>query len=931
MSLWRTVRSGLRSLLRKDVVEQELDDELRHYLAMATQENMRAGMAHEAAERAARVTMGGLEATKVEVRSGGWEAKVDSLRQDVRVAVRGLRRSPGFTAIAVASLVLGIGATTTMFSVVNAVMFRPLPYRDAGRLVLIWTDDTRRGLHREMTTYSTITDWQARNRTLQGVSFFSTQRIAPMANDPARGRGRTRSALVSANLFTVLGVAPVKGRLISGDDERDRAHVAVISYAFWQRWFGGAPDIIGKTLSVDDASKGGIGALTVIGVLPARFYFPDRQTEIWTPATTYWRFNRESTERFQPSARRWTVVGRLAPRASVEDVRKDLDGIGRQLAHDYATGVPDFPGFATNVLPVLDSIAGTSLQSALWVLLGAVALVLLVVCANVANLQLARGATRQREFAVRRALGAGRARLVRQLLCEGMVLVLAGGAAGTAIAAWGTPLLAAAASAYVPRMDEVTLDARVLLFAAAASIASGLVFGLVPALRLSATDANEALREAGHGTGSMRLRRSQGLLVLAECAMALMLLTGAGLLLKSLNRIQSVDPGFDPKGVLVLRLEFPSEASPTAEGRTQTSVSEPARARVREQSAHELTERVAAIPGVTSVGFSDDLFIGGQGNESITIPGRSAAELGAGELNEGSVTPGFFATMRLPLRRGRYLTRDDAAEKIHALWSLVKTDLSLADKERLATPEPVVVNEAFVRRFFPSEDPIGKRFCIDPTNKTYWYTIVGVVGDMHRQGLERTAIPEYFGSYFPSPNGRADLLVRTNGDPLALAATIRNEVARVRPSVVIASVSTAEAQLGGFSAQRRLQTWLLALFALLALTLAAVGIFGLAHYAVVERTREIGVRVALGATPGDVMRLVIVQGMRMPAIGIAIGLVASAGLTRVISHQLYDVEATDPATFALVASVLAVVAAAACYSAARRAARADPVDALRRA
>jgi len=930
MSLWRTVRSGMRSLLRRDVVEQELDDELRHYLAMATRENIRRGMTPEAAERAARIQMGGVEATKTQVRTGGWEAQVDTARQDVRVALRGLRRSPAFAAVAVASLALGVGAITTMFSVVNAVMFRPLPYRDADRLALVWTDDARRALHREPTAYLTITDWQKRSRAFQNLAYFSTQRVAPMSNDPGGGRGRSRSALVSANLFAVLSVAPLKGRLLSDADERERAPVAVISYAFWQRWFGGAPDIVGKTITMDDASKGGTGTLTVIGVLPADFYFPDKLTEIWTPATTYWRFTRESVERFQPWSRRWTAIGRLASGVSVREAQEDLDRVGRQLAQTYASTVPDFPGFATTVLPVLDAIAGTTLQSALWVLLGAVAVVLLVVCANVANLQLARGATRQREFAVRRALGAGRWRIVRQLVAENMVLVLAGGVAGTALAAWGTPLLAAATSAYVPRMDEVALDWRVLAFAASASILSGLVFGVVPALRLSATDANEALREGGHGTSNTRLRRSQGLIVLAECAMALVLLTGAGLLLKSLNRLQSVDPGFDPRGVLTMRLEFPSESAPTAEGRTQTSVTEPARARAREQRIHDLTDRLQTIPGVESVGFVDDMFIAGQGNHSITIPGRST-EVAPGELNEGAVTPGFFPVMRVPLRRGRYLARQDAEQKVRALWSLVITDMSLAEKERLATPEPVVVNEAFVRRFFPGEDPLGKRFCIDPTNKTYWYTIVGVVGDMHRSGLERTAIPEYYGPYLPSPNGRVDLLVRTSGDPLALAATVRSEVTRALPSIVIATVSTAESQLGDFSAQRRLQTWLLSMFALLALVLAAVGIFGLAHYAVAERTREIGVRVALGATPGDVLRLVIAQGMRMPALGILIGLAASAGLTRIIAHQLYNVDATDPMTFAAVAIVLALVAATACYLAARRAAGADPVQALRQA
>jgi putative ABC transport system permease protein len=389
-----------------------------------------------------------------------------------------------------------------------------------------------------------------------------------------------------------------------------------------------------------------------------------------------------------------------------------------------------------------------------------------------------------------------------------------------------------------------------------------------------------------------------------------------------------VDPGFDPQRVLTMRIEFPSQADLPVPAWARARPAQ-ARAHGWAQWTRDLTARLKSLPGVESVGFIDDLFLGAHGNESITIPGKSTDQIPAGELAEGFVTPGFFTVMRVPLRRGRPITEDDAAQKIQALFSLPPGNLSLAEKERLAIPEPVIVNEAFVRRFFPDVDPIGKRFCIDPTNKTYWYEIVGVVGNMRRKGLERATIPEYYGPYFPSANGRADLVVRTSGDPLALASTIRSEVARALPTGLIVTVSTVDTMLGDFTAQRRLQTWLLTLFAVLAVVIAAVGIFGLAHYAVAERTREIGVRVALGATPGDVLRLMIAQGMRMPVIGIAIGLAFSLALTRLISSQLYEVGATDPATFTAVAILLGLVAASACYMAARRAAMVDPVQALR--
>jgi putative ABC transport system permease protein len=377
--------------------------------------------------------------------------------------------------------------------------------------------------------------------------------------------------------------------------------------------------------------------------------------------------------------------------------------------------------------------------------------------------------------------------------------------------------------------------------------------------------------------------------------------------------------------VLTLRLEFPPEA-PTAAERAGSNGADAARARLREQSAHDLAARVRALPGVTQAGFIDDMFVLGSANKSVTIPGRG--DQSGSEVNTGDVDPDFFRTMRVPLVRGRFLTRDDAAQKIRALWTPPITDGSLAEKERIALAEPVVVNQAFAKRFYGDDDPIGKRFCIDPTGKTYWYVIVGVVGNMHRQGLEHAAVPEYFGTYLPRPNGRVDLVVRASGDPVALVPLVRQAVAQL-PRMLIVSVTTADAQFGDFAATRRLETSLLALFAALALTLAAIGIFGLVHYSVAERTREIGIRIALGATPADVLQAVVGRGMRMPLVGIALGLGASVLLTRTMAHLLFNVGATDPITFATVALLLATVAFIACYLAGRRGTRIDPVQALR--
>ena len=926
---FRSIKAGLRNLFGRTDADADVRDELEQYLEEATQERMRAGISREEAERAARAQIGSLRGAREQALSANWETRFEAVLKDIRFGLRTIRRNPGFAAAAILTIALGTGANTAVFSVVNAVMLRPLPWQDAGKLALIWTDDARRGLHREATASLTISDWQAASRRFQDIAYFSTQRVAPMSNDPGGERGRSRSALVSGNMFTLLGVAPLHGRALAAEDEASRASVAVISHTFWQRWFGGSPDIIGKTLTIDDASKGGLGILTVVGVMPPGFYFPDRLTEIWTPATTYWRFNRESTERFPSWARRWTAIGRVAPDASIDDAREELAGIGQHLASTHVTNDQDFPGFATSVVPILDSITGQTVQSALWLLLGAVSLVLLVGCANVANLLLARGAARQEEFALRRALGAGRGHIVRQLLTESLLLSIVGGILGTVLAIWITGLLATSASGFVPRINEVAVDWRVLGFAMMASVVAGIAFGLGPAIQLSKSRTGELLH-GGRTSGQLKLRRSRDLLIAAECALALVLLTGAGLLLRSLLHVYSVEPGFDPQNVLTVRLEFPTEPPPTAAERTQTSTLAQAKARARVALASGLVDRVRVMPGIASVGFSDDLFVAGQGNDTITIPGR-AERMTAGELNSGTLTSGFFPALKVPLRRGRLITDDDLNRKIAALWSPVITDLPLAEKERRALPEPVVVNEAFVRRFFPDEEPIGRKFCIDPTNKTYWYEIVGVVGDMHRQGLERAAIPEFFGPWIPSPNGRVDLLVRTEGDPLVLSASLREEARRAIPGATVVSVNTADALLGGFSALRRLQTWLLTGFAVLGLALASIGIFGLVHFTVAERRREIGIRVALGAAPSSVMRLVLVQGMRSPAIGIAVGLAASLALTQMISSLLFGVGPADPVTFGSVAALLASISALACWVASRRALRIDPLNALKNA
>jgi predicted permease len=926
--IFRTLTHGLCRLFGTTRAERDLQDQVAHYLDLATEEYLRAGLSRAEAERRARVDFGGVEAAKEAVRSAGWDGFVDGLRRDVVYGVRSLGRTPGFTVIAVVTLALGVGANTAMFTVVNAVMLRPLPYHESNRVVMIWTDDRQRGLHQEGTAFRTIEDWRANTRSFAELAFFSSLRTTLNDNGD---RERVRGAFVSANLFDTLGVSPALGRTITADEEQAASRVAVISHSLWLRRFGGDSTALGETLYAVYAEDGGRGEgpLRVIGVMPAGFYFPDKATEIWMPATTYWRFARESTERFPGWARRWTAIGRLAPNQSVDDARLELERVGDRLAQIHRSTEPDFPGFATNVVPILETITGQRLQSTLWTLFGAVAIVLLVACANIANLLLARGDSRRQEFAIRRALGARRGQLVRQLFVESMVVALVGGVMGIGFAAAGTRVLLVLAAGAVPRMDEMVMDGGVLLFALAASLMAGLVFGVAPAIRVSSGDPSRSLTTRARATDGPGSRRARGILVLAECTLAVVLLTGAGLLLRSLNRLHDVDPGFDPTGVLTMRIEFPPDSPLNAAERAKSEPIGPSRARTREQLMTLLVQRVAEQPQVEHVGFVDDLFLASPGNESITIPGRPDGSIPAGELVEGTVSPGFFDSLRVPLRRGRHLSREDAFAKIGALWTPTTSDGSLAERGRRAVSEPVVVNEAFVRRFFPGEDPLGQRFCIDPTGKIYWYEIVGVVGDMHRHGLERSAIPQYYGPFFPAPNARADLIVRTKGDPFGVEPSLRQIVKETIPGTLVASVSTADRLLAGFSARRDLQTWLLTTFAGLALALAAVGIYGVVHYAVAERTREIGVRIALGASRIGVLRLVLRDGLRTPIIGIALGLGAAALATRLLSHLVFGIDTTDPATFLGAAAVLAIVATAACLVPAFRATRVDPIQALR--
>jgi predicted permease len=919
MSL-RAVRLGLRRLFDRNRADRDLSDEVAHYVELATAEHVRRGFSPEEAARRARVEMGSIEAVKERVRASGWEARVESFWQDVRYAARNLRGQRTFTLAAALTLTLGIGATTAMFSVVDGVL-RPLPLPRAHELALLFTDDIRRGLHRELTATLTIEDWQRLNTTFSGLAYYSSERATVAVRD---GRQRTRLAFVSSNLFPLLAVPPHLGSWLPADDTPAATVPAVISHALWQNRFGGAADVIGQTLVLDDwQGKDARPAFVVTGVMPPRFAFPDRFTDVWTPAPTYWRWSRERVERFPSWARRWTVLGRLQPDVTVAAAERDFARISAQLNAMHPSAPHDFPGFAVSVVPLLDTVVGPSVQRALWVLMAAVIVVLAIACANVGNLLLARGAARQHELALRFALGASRWRVSRQLLIEALLLAALGGVGGVLLAVMASDALAVFGAGRLPRVDDIAVDRRVLFFAALASLVAGLTCGVLPALRATGGDACRRLRDAGALGGSTRTRVVRATLVAAQCALAAILLVGAGLLVRSLARVYDVRSGFDAENVLVARVEFPRDTTPPAPGDSGAGL-----ASTRMQAMDDLFARIAAHPDVEAVSFIDDLFIAGQGNASIAFPGSEATTV-SGQLQEAAVTPQFFRTLHVPLRDGRYLQSGDAVTKIRALWSPIERSLPLIEWARRAVAEPVVVNEAFVARFLADRRPIGERFCVDPTGKTYCYEIVGVVADMHRQGPEQPAIPEYYGPYFPVSGGRADLLVRTRAQSDAVSGMIRHTVNELFPGSVVVRIAAVDADFSAFTGQRRFHTTLLAGFAVLAVMLAAIGICSLVHYTVAQRMRELAVRVSLGARPGQVLRLVLASGLRAPFAGIVLGLLAALAGSRVLTHLMFEIEPSDAATFVSVGATLLAVALTACYLPAHRAARRDPVAVLR--
>jgi putative ABC transport system permease protein len=804
-----------------------------------------------------------------------------SLARDLRHGARLLWKAPGFTAVALAALALGMGATSAIFSVVDAVLLKPLPFRDPQRLLVVWESNPTQNLKEMFVTPGDFLEWRNQTRALEALAAISDVHVnltgGPNGHiDPEE----LRAERVSSSLFPLLGVQPVVGRAFSSDeDQPGRTDYALLSHSLWQRRFGGDRSIAGKAIRLRDRSY------TVVGVLPAGFSVLDSAVDIWIPLGLDPHDARAAGMHFL------TVIARLKPGVGIDRARTEMDMIGSRLEQANPAMAR---GWRPSLVPLREYLVG-NVRQALLVLMAAVGFLLAMACVNVANLLLARGAARKKEIAIRTALGAGRGRIVAQLLSESVLLALAGGALGMALARGVVALVARLGPASIPRLAEASIDARLFLFALGVSLATGILFGIVPAIETSGANLNAALTEVGRGGTTGRSGRMvRNALVVAEVALAVVVLIGAGLLIRSFVRLRSADPGFQPSGLLTLRV-------PLAGGRNAA----PDR---RIAFFQQVAGRVATLPGVAAVGAVNGLPLTGLGGGStFAVDGRPAP---APEQRPvallRSVASAYFRAMGIPLVAGRLL----------------------ADSDTSQAPPVIVVNQTLARRFWPAGNPIGGRLVVDAGNARV-AEIVGVVADVKPDRIESQDWPTIYSPYAQAPVAAMTMVVRTAQPPLSLASAVEREVHQLDPDQPVADMRSMEEVADRAIAGARFNTVLLGVFAEIAFLLAAVGIYGVVSCDVGERTHEIGIRVALGAQPADVLKLVLGHGARLALYGIAAGLAAAFALTRLMASMLYGVKATDAYTFAAIPVLLGAVALAASYLPSRRALALDPVTALR--
>jgi predicted permease len=875
------------AMFRKRRLDRDLDDELRFHLDSQIEQNLRRGMSPEQARQEAQRSFGGVEQVKEAYRDRRGIPLIETLLQDLRYSRRLLRQSPAFSAVAILTLALGIGATSAIFSVVNAVLLKPLPYRGAESLVLVRQQILKLG-PQPMRVAAPDTVEYRKSEVFEEAGAMQN-RVYDLSGDG--GPEQIIGGRVSANLFPLLGAAPLEGRLFSEDEDRLGTRVVLLSYGLWQRRYGRDPKIIGHAILLNREPY------QVIGVMPPTFVFPPRgmpqeeNADLWTPLSL--TADELRTYLDNPS---YTVIGRLRPGVSMERARTEMTAIAQRILsafpRDLRTALPPDLQLIAFVAPFKEQVVGGSRQL-LFLLLGAVGFLLLIACANVANMLLSRSATRGRELALRASLGAGRARLVRQLLTESVLLSTLGGGLGILLAWWGAGLLVAALPGNLPLTEQIRIDARVLGFAFAVSVLTGLLFGLAPALTASRESLNEFLKQTARGARQGWLLSS---LVSAQVALALVLLTGAGLLIRSFIQLQIGDHGFRTEHLLTASIALPE---------SQYGVRTKAR-----DFYQKLLPRLESLPAAREAGLASDVPFEGVWSRVITPEGLTADHLPI--VNYTLVFGDYFQALGASLKRGRLFTEADrpGAERV------------------------VVVNETLARRFWPGQDPLGKRLKAGTrAMDTPWMTVAGVIGDVNQGAPDGELRPHVYEPYLQAAGyswvRKMNLALRTSGDPLALATAVRREVARLDPELPVTKLRTVQQILNSSLAPRRLSMWLLTVFALAALLLAALGIYGVMAYAVARRTREIGIRMALGAQRANVLGMVLGQGMKLVAFGLAIGLAASLALTRFMTSLLYDVKPTDPLTYVAVSLLLIAIALSANLAPARRAVSVEPTVALR--
>jgi putative ABC transport system permease protein len=866
-----------RNLFERDKIEQELSEELSGALEILIEKKIEQGASPSEARRAALIEMGGVEQVKEKVRDIRMGHYLDTQWRDLRYTARILRKNPGFTVTAIITLALGIGANTAIFSVVNAVLLQPLPFAEPDRLV--WIGGWARNLHTidAGVTPADFADYRQQSRSFERFAASISEGVAMNltgVGEPERLNG----ALVTADYLDVFGVKPEMGQTFSPEGEERQGRVAVLSHGLWVRRFGADPSIINQTITLDGNSH------TVIGVMPPQFQYP-AGVEVWAP------FSLDGPPQSPMRSRELHFlrpIARLRSGVAIGEAQSEVETIAAALEAQYPRTNRDF---SLHLVPLQDRIVG-NVRPTLLVLLGAVGFVLLISCVNVATLLLARGTLRQKEIAVRAALGAGRGRIVRQMLTESLTLALLGSLGGVLLGQWGVRVLVVLSAGSLPRTREIGMSLPVLEFTLAVALFTGLLFGLAPAMQSARLGLTESLKDGGRGNGiGTERHRALSLLVIGEVALAVVLLIGAGLLVNSFIRLERVRPGFDERNLLTMRIDMPN---PYAQPERKASFFD------------QLQQRVAALPGVEAVGLVTELPLAAQSADApFTIEGRPAQDSGqSGFADFRSVNHEYFRAMRIPVLRGRAFTEVEVHE----------------------SSKVITISEELVRRYFADEDPVGKYLRVDLLNKEP-YEVIGVVGDVRHRGLDANVKATI---YYPTLwMGWSNLVIRTAAEPLSQVAAVRREVTAINPNQPVADVKTMEQRLSGSVAQPRFRTWLLAVFSGVALLLSVVGIYGVISCTVTQRRHEVGIRMALGAKAGEVLRLVVLEGTKLALIGVGLGLAASLGLTRLMKSLLYEVSATDPLTFVMVSLVLIAAAVAACIIPARRATNVDPMAALR--